>query len=180
MLFPLLFHLLYYIIKSVLCINELLIQERLLHTTIDFILFGIYYAKIISVQFKFNLCLVFCLYINFLNTNFLYFYIGQNVNYYVCNQLIFFIHFLEFFNYYYTNNRCQCYCCCDRKRNIRSMIEVSKFLLSNDECIICLNHIELKNNYKIKNCKCAYTYHKNCIHEWLIIEQTCPICRIEL
>ncbi len=43
----------------------------------------------------------------------------------------------------------------------------------NDECIICLDN----NEKKWVAMKCSHKFHEDCINQWLIQSNTCPICR---
>lgn len=43
----------------------------------------------------------------------------------------------------------------------------------NNECVICLENMD--NNKVILNCN--HAFHKNCILEWMNLQQKCPICR---
>jgi len=42
------------------------------------------------------------------------------------------------------------------------------------ECSICLEDI---GKFKSVNLKCGHVYHKKCIHEWQIINDTCCMCK---
>ena len=45
-----------------------------------------------------------------------------------------------------------------------------------NNCVICLDDIDSKNIYKLD---CCHVYHQKCIDEWLLKQNTCPICRKE-
>lgn len=45
-------------------------------------------------------------------------------------------------------------------------------LLCDKECIICLDSKE--NDWL--QLECNHEYHKKCIHQWMRIRMTCPIC----
>ena len=54
-------------------------------------------------------------------------------------------------------------------------------------CSICLmnemNCVNLQDIYKKEYnviCKCNIKVHKNCVNEWLLLKNTCPICNIKL
>ena len=47
---------------------------------------------------------------------------------------------------------------------------------NNDECTICLSN-DLDNEWVKLNCQ--HIFHRDCITEWLSINNTCPICREE-
>lgn len=54
-------------------------------------------------------------------------------------------------------------------------------------CSICLinemNCVNLQDIYKKEYnviCKCNIKVHKNCVNEWLLLKNTCPICNIQL
>ena len=44
-----------------------------------------------------------------------------------------------------------------------------------DYCVICMKNITYKN--ELKGLPCKHKYHKECIHNWLQHNNTCPICR---
>jgi hypothetical protein len=44
------------------------------------------------------------------------------------------------------------------------------------ECTICLENIDLKTK-KNRILSCKHVFHNNCIYEWSVIENSCPICR---
>jgi len=45
-------------------------------------------------------------------------------------------------------------------------------LLSNKECIICLDNKETE----WLTLDCRHEYHKKCIHAWMHVRMICPIC----
>ena len=45
-------------------------------------------------------------------------------------------------------------------------------------CVICLEDINY-NEYII-NLPCNHYYHKECVYQWIIKNQNCPICRATL
>lgn len=47
-----------------------------------------------------------------------------------------------------------------------------------DECCICLDSINDKT--KIYNLNCEHLFHPDCIDKWVNINNTCPLCRIEI
>ena len=48
-----------------------------------------------------------------------------------------------------------------------------------DNCNICLS--ELVQGEEVRTLpNCVHTFHKKCIDEWLVINKTCPVCRVEL
>lgn len=49
---------------------------------------------------------------------------------------------------------------------------------SHDDCHICLDKVHV--NDRIVTLKCGHSYHQQCIHTWLKLKRTCPICRCEL
>jgi len=49
---------------------------------------------------------------------------------------------------------------------------------ANKECLICLEEQEV-GKWACK-LQCGHLYHKQCIHEWLSKNCTCPVCRFEL
>ena len=46
-----------------------------------------------------------------------------------------------------------------------------------DKCF-CTN--DYKNGEKVTKLDCGHTFHTDCIKEWLMYRQTCPICRAEV
>jgi Ring finger domain len=44
--------------------------------------------------------------------------------------------------------------------------------LDDKECIICMDNKE----HEWLPLECQHTYHKKCIHKWMRIRMTCPIC----
>lgn len=45
----------------------------------------------------------------------------------------------------------------------------------NEQCIICINMIQLKETIRVLKCK--HKFHKSCIDRWLMSRLQCPICR---
>lgn len=54
---------------------------------------------------------------------------------------------------------------CDRKENDYT-------------CVICLVNFEIGNNITVLPCN--HDFHQTCINKWLVVNNTCPLCRIEL
>tara|TARA_B100001094_G_scaffold315390_1_gene355335 strand:+ start:1406 stop:1822 length:417 start_codon:yes stop_codon:yes gene_type:complete len=46
------------------------------------------------------------------------------------------------------------------------------------ECTICLE--EYQENDELYQLQCDHYYHKECINDWLLKHQTCPLCRLNL
>ena len=46
------------------------------------------------------------------------------------------------------------------------------------ECTICLEEYEENND--LYQLQCGHYYHKECIDDWLLKHQTCPLCRLNL
>ena len=46
------------------------------------------------------------------------------------------------------------------------------------ECTICLE--EYEENNELYQLQCGHYYHKECIDDWLLKHQTCPLCRLNL
>ena len=46
---------------------------------------------------------------------------------------------------------------------------------NNNECSICLE--EINNGEPLRQLKCAHTFHKECVEQWMDIHPTCPYCR---
>ena len=57
----------------------------------------------------------------------------------------------------------------------RYVIKLEEKNDSIDECTICLEDLD-KNNL-VKILKCGHEFHTKCIHDWMKIKKTCPICR---
>lgn len=47
-----------------------------------------------------------------------------------------------------------------------------------DDCHICLDAIDF--GAQIVRLTCNHAFHRSCIHTWLKLKRTCPICRCEL
>ena len=54
----------------------------------------------------------------------------------------------------------------------------SKKYNNQEICSICLEYIE--NNHKSKYTECGHKFHTRCLHDWIMINNTCPICRHEI
>ncbi|KAI9922128.1 hypothetical protein PsorP6_001012 [Peronosclerospora sorghi] len=46
------------------------------------------------------------------------------------------------------------------------------------ECVIC--QVEMALGMKITRMPCQHMFHTECLHEWLRIGNSCPICRVEI
>jgi hypothetical protein len=46
---------------------------------------------------------------------------------------------------------------------------------SKDICVICIDNIDI-TDLDISKIDCNHIFHKNCIDEWLNINNKCPIC----
>ncbi|XP_077251373.1 putative E3 ubiquitin-protein ligase ZFP1 [Tasmannia lanceolata] len=46
----------------------------------------------------------------------------------------------------------------------------------NETCIIC--QVEYKEAEQIGTLDCGHDYHADCIHQWLLLKNLCPICKI--
>jgi len=57
------------------------------------------------------------------------------------------------------------------------LINVNNLEEENKECAICLEVFQKGN--KIISLPCAHIYHNNCIKEWLLKKNFCPICKYE-
>ncbi|GMP65926.1 hypothetical protein CsSME_00026506 [Camellia sinensis var. sinensis] len=44
-----------------------------------------------------------------------------------------------------------------------------------DFCVIC--QTDYKNKEKIGTLDCGHEYHVDCVKRWLLIKNTCPICK---
>ena len=70
----------------------------------------------------------------------------------------------------------------DREYLIKNLIgselnNVDRLEEENKECAICLEIFEKGN--KIISLPCVHIYHDNCIKEWLLKKNFCPICKYE-
>lgn len=55
-----------------------------------------------------------------------------------------------------------------------SLLDLSSRLL-NEKCMICL--VEYEEHERIGTLDCGHSYHADCIKEWLLIKNLCPICK---
>ncbi|KUG01539.1 E3 ubiquitin-protein ligase RING1 [Phytophthora nicotianae] len=46
------------------------------------------------------------------------------------------------------------------------------------ECVIC--QVEMSIGMKVTRMPCQHMFHTGCLHEWLQIGNSCPICRVEI
>uniref|UniRef100_M4BZT7 RING-type E3 ubiquitin transferase n=1 Tax=Hyaloperonospora arabidopsidis (strain Emoy2) TaxID=559515 RepID=M4BZT7_HYAAE len=46
------------------------------------------------------------------------------------------------------------------------------------ECVIC--QVELSIGMKVTRMPCQHMFHTACLHEWLQVGNSCPICRVEI
>ena len=74
-----------------------------------------------------------------------------------------------------------------RNGNNSSVVQIVKIIIvenpnkyfKNDKtesCPICLETMEIGGN-ELGSMECEHTFHKNCIIEWLKVQNICPICR---
>jgi len=45
------------------------------------------------------------------------------------------------------------------------------------ECTICLEGISSDDIHLLP---CAHSFHRNCIHRWLVAHNNCPVCRLSM
>lgn len=57
-------------------------------------------------------------------------------------------------------------------------LESKVMMLSNEECVICLE--ELPVGCEVVSMPCSHAFHGNCIQMWLRTSPCCPICRFEI
>lgn len=62
-----------------------------------------------------------------------------------------------------------------KHRKIKSR---DKELISNEKCAICLERYKL--NDSIRQLPCLHSFHKKEIDTWLYINQTCPVCKVNV
>ena len=62
---------------------------------------------------------------------------------------------------------------------IQLLLPSIPIILNNDtnKCSICIENFN-KEEIVVKIEKCSHTFHKDCIHKWLQINNSCPVCRI--
>ena len=53
-----------------------------------------------------------------------------------------------------------------------------KIRLRTDDCAICLQQFEMED--LIEETICHHIYHENCLEEWSLKSEDCPVCRQEL
>lgn len=46
------------------------------------------------------------------------------------------------------------------------------------ECVIC--QVDMSIGMKVTRMPCQHLFHTDCLHEWLKIGNSCPICRVEI
>jgi hypothetical protein len=63
-----------------------------------------------------------------------------------------------------------------KKTNVYKETIITKFNNLNEECVICL---DINEKTWIKT-HCNHSYHEECFNEWIKINKSCPICRIQL
>ncbi|ESQ43312.1 hypothetical protein EUTSA_v10015344mg [Eutrema salsugineum] len=57
-------------------------------------------------------------------------------------------------------------------------IKKNKFVATDTQCSICL--VDYANGDKIKTLPCNHIYHKDCISNWLKLNNTCCVCKAEV
>ena len=45
------------------------------------------------------------------------------------------------------------------------------------ECSICFENVKSTNTVGTKRLTCGHSYHRDCILEWFITSDECPVCR---
>lgn len=63
----------------------------------------------------------------------------------------------------------------------KSIYSNSKIKINNKEffCPICQSDVEI-NTEIIRELKCNHVYHVDCIDQWLILKNECPLCKDKL
>jgi len=84
-------------------------------------------------------------------------------------------------------------CCCfkNKKKNVlirrnsnidqiinKDIYYYKSYKKLDDECIICLNYINI--NDEVALLKCGHVYHKQCIHNWFKKKEVCPLCNTKI
>jgi len=47
-----------------------------------------------------------------------------------------------------------------------------------EECVICLDTIDVKQSVTLL--KCGHSYHSQCIYSWFLKKRVCPLCNITI
>ncbi|CAD8154090.1 unnamed protein product [Paramecium pentaurelia] len=63
------------------------------------------------------------------------------------------------------------------KYEIQIVEQDSLSQLSQIQCNICLHNFEIHEEYYILKCHSLHMFHKQCLTEWIVVNQTCPTCR---
>ncbi|GJU02728.1 zinc finger, RING/FYVE/PHD-type containing protein [Tanacetum coccineum] len=61
---------------------------------------------------------------------------------------------------------------------IKSLQTATSALPEGEDCPICFN--EFVSSKEVKEMKCKHMFHKECIHKWLRVNATCPVCRYHM
>lgn len=61
--------------------------------------------------------------------------------------------------------------------NVLSNCFLSKCQIINNFDEICPICLQIQKSYKLP---CNHIFHKNCITEWITIQQNCPVCRLRV
>jgi hypothetical protein len=64
----------------------------------------------------------------------------------------------------------------NKKRRHR-LIRKTRKRKSEEMCVIC--HEDFLSNTKISTMYCNHTYHHNCLDDWLLERESCPLCNID-
>nr|XP_043609847.1 uncharacterized protein LOC122581666 [Erigeron canadensis] len=68
----------------------------------------------------------------------------------------------------------------DNIKGIKS-VKITKEVLGNDHVVICAICKEMfEINDDVKELPCKHMYHPSCIIPWLLIRNSCPLCRYEI
>ena len=62
---------------------------------------------------------------------------------------------------------------CNNNKELK-LKSIDSSTLLNKECSICLESFDTKNTIVLN---CNHYFHRECINEWLLINNSCPICR---
>ncbi|CAD8066215.1 unnamed protein product [Paramecium sonneborni] len=63
------------------------------------------------------------------------------------------------------------------KYEIQVVEETLLSQLSQVQCNICLHNFEINEEYYKLKCHQLHIFHKQCLSEWVVVNQTCPTCR---
>lgn len=165
-----LFNLILYILKILFFVKVINNLDTNSYLVLFLVIEHLFYTFLCIIPSKIycSTCVLF-LYLNYMTLyNFLFFYYSFPLYYYI-------------FLYIVTINLSINPLIKMNKNKIINYFETKKFLIKkqkiiyNTECPICL--LDLKeSSYSLKDCKCKYSYHKECLLIWFEYKIKCPFC----